>query len=157
MADESEKLIRMLPKKQNRLSQLILICLLLLATNVQAQSNSKKQTTDEQDVRQALGKLVEGFNSRDAKAVLSSFAEDTYIINPTRGVGNYKDLSGGLAKAYSLSRENPYKVLINVEEIQTSGDLPFIRLLWLRERNSDKKILSRNKDLEIWQRQKEEG
>lgn len=137
----------------SRLS-LILVYLLLLGIGVQAQKIAVKQTKDAEDVRAALGKLLDGFNNRDAKAVLSSFSEDVYIINPTRGAGDYKNLSEGLAKAYAVPTKNPYTVLINVEEVQASGDLAFVRLMWLRERNSDKAIISKEKDLEIWRRQK---
>ena len=133
----------------------VLGCLMLLTTNAEAQKDSVKQAKDVEKVKSALDKLVDAFNKRDAKAVISFFAEDAYIINPTRGAGDLKGLSDSLEKEYAAPPEIPYTVLTNVEEIQVSDDLAFARVIWLRERNSDKQIISKEKDIEIWQRQKD--
>ncbi|HEX8288888.1 MAG TPA: serine hydrolase [Pyrinomonadaceae bacterium] len=134
-----------------RVCQLILLSLLLSGGFVAAQKDADNQSVRE--VRSAVEKLAAGFNNRDAEAVVSSFASDAYIINPTRGTAHFKDLSEGVTKAYAAPGKNPYTVLIEIEEIQTSGDWAFVRLLWLRERNTDKQIISKEKDLEIWRKQ----
>ncbi|HEY8560811.1 MAG TPA: DUF4440 domain-containing protein [Pyrinomonadaceae bacterium] len=159
MLKPEREIVPLRTTKGNRLfhSTLVLICLLLAVFNLRAQSGPAGLMNEAEAVRAALFKLVDGFNKRDAKAVLSSFTEDAYIVNPTRGVGDYKNLTESLTKAYAVPAKNTFAILIRVEEIQTAGDLAFVRLVWLRERNSDKAIISREKDLEIWRRERDGG
>lgn len=144
-------------RQQQSLKGIFLICLtglFLPALSIQAQNVQTKKMNDAENVRAALARLLDGFNNRDPEIVISSFTdtEDSFILNPTRGIGTYQNLKAGLTKAYAVPTKNPYEILINVEEIQTSGNVALVRLIWLRERHTDKAIVSKERDLEIWQR-----
>jgi polyisoprenoid-binding protein YceI/ketosteroid isomerase-like protein len=110
-------------------------------------------TTDGAAVRRAVEKLARDFNGRDARAVMSSFAADVVLVSPDRPDVDYKTMDEGFAKAYERPLATPYGVVTKIEEIGVSGDLAFVRLMWLREAKDDGRLLRREKDFEIWRRQ----
>lgn len=110
-------------------------------------------TTDEEAVRRAVEKLVRDFNARDAKAVMSNFDADVVLVSPSHPDVDYRTMDEGFAKAYEKPTATTYNVITKVEEIGVSGDLAFVRLIWLREATGDGRLLRREKDFEIWRRQ----
>lgn len=111
------------------------------------------RTEDEAAVLRAVEKLVRDFNARDAKAAMTNFAADVVLASPGRPEVGYETMAGGFAEAYAKPLETPYRVVTKVEEVEVSGDLAFVRLIWLREAKSDGRALRREKDFEIWRRQ----
>lgn len=125
---------------------------LLSCNSILAQKTSAADK-DAEKVLETFNSMVRAFNARDAKEAVSFFARDTLLVHPLRGEADYKAISDGFENAYKVPLENPYVILTDIEEIQVSGDMAFIRVIWSRESVSDKQILSGEKDLEIWQRQ----
>lgn len=112
-------------------------------------------TADEEAVRRAVEKLARDFNARDAKAVMSNFAADVVLVSPNHPDVDYKTMDEGFAKAYEKPPATPYGVVTKVEEVGVSGDLAFVRLIWLREAKDDGRLLRREKDFEIWRRHRD--
>lgn len=129
-----------------------MVLFLSVVNVVEAQKNSTSPK-DANDVRRAFNKLVAAFDARDAKTIVSFFAEDAIVISPLQPDADYKTVSEGFLKEYSVQPKETTTVKANIEEIQVSGNLAFVRMMWFVERQSDKQIISRLKDLEIWQRQ----
>lgn len=132
---------------------LFFIFIFLTAHSALAQKQSATDK-DVEKVREAFNSLVRAFNARDAKQAVSYFASDLLLVHPLRGAADYRTVSEGFEKAFSKPFENPYTILTDIEEIQVSGDMAFIRVIWSRENVSDKQILTGEKDIEIWLRQK---
>lgn len=123
-------------------------------TTVQtAGQTPSRGATDDEAVRRAVEKLARDFNARDAKAVMSNFDADVLLVSPHHPDVDYKTMDEGFAKAYGKPPETPYRVITKIEEVGVSGDLAFVRLMWLREAKDDKRLLRREKDFEIWRRQ----
>jgi len=133
----------------------LLICQIFLFLLVNGTAAQKTLTTgkDVETVRETFSRMVRAFNARDAKTAISYFAPDALLIHPVRGEADYKTISESFEKAYQTPPETPFKILTNIEEIQVSGDLAFVRVVWEREKTDDKQILSGEKDFEIWKRQ----
>jgi ketosteroid isomerase-like protein/dienelactone hydrolase len=121
--------------------------------NTNAADALKRLEGGEEDVRRAVEKLARDFNARDAKSVMSNFAADVLLVSPNRPDVDYKTMDEGFARAYEKPPETPYRVVTKVEEVGVSGDLAFVRLMWLREAKDDRRLLRREKDFEIWRRQ----
>lgn len=110
---------------------------------------------DEEAVRRAVEKLARDFNARDVKAVMSNFADDVMLASAHHPDVDYKSMEEGFARAYAKPPATPYEVVTKVEEVEVSGSLAFVRLIWLREAEEDGRVLRREKDFEIWLRQKD--
>jgi len=76
-------------------------------------------------------------------------------VSPRKGQpdADFNQTQENYRKLFAKPPEFPITIFYKIEEIKVSGDLVFIRMMWFVERDSDKQILSRLKDLEIWQRQ----
>jgi uncharacterized protein (TIGR02246 family) len=144
-------------KQPLKFSSIILLfnLIFLFAYNSVVAQNKSATDKEVEKVREAFNSMVRGFNARDAKQAVSYFAEDLLLVHPLRGEADYKAVSEGFEKAFRTPLENPYTILTDIEEIQVSGDMAFIRVIWSRESVADKQILSGEKDVEIWQRQKD--
>lgn len=110
---------------------------------------------DEAAVRRAVEKLARDFNARDAKAVMSNFAADVLLVSTDHPDVDYKTMDEGFAAAYAKAPTATYNAVTKVEEVGVSGDLAFVRLLWLREAKADGRVLRREKDFEIWRKEKD--
>ncbi len=86
---------------------------------------------------------------------MSNFAADVVLVSPHHPEVDYKTMDEGFAKAYEKPLAKPYGVVTKIEEIGVSGDLAFVRLMWLREAKDDGRLLRREKDFEIWRRQRD--
>ena len=121
---------------------------------IKAQRISSAQAKDFAAVKKAFEKLVDAFDKRDGQAIVSNFAEDIVLVSPRHPDADYKTLSEGFPEIYAIPPKTPYTPRTIIEEIQVSGDLAFVRAIWIRESIPDKKILYKEKDIELWQRQK---
>jgi uncharacterized protein (TIGR02246 family) len=107
-------------------------------------------------VRRAFEKLVQSFNAKDAQAVMSSFAEDVILSYPERPDAGYREISEAFRKMFAPRPGVTETWAAEVEEIQVSGDMAFVRVTWTysaARKNPDRQVGSREKDLEIWRRQ----
>jgi len=132
----------------------IVVSAFIPTADVYSQGANSAQSKDVKAVRAAFEKLVRAFNERNAQAAVASFADDSVLVSPLSPDADYKTISEGFMKQLAAPPEVPFTIKVNVEEIQTSGDLAFVRVTWTRERNSDKEIIAGEKDFEIWRRQK---
>lgn len=133
---------------------LCLLVVLLAQAPLPANGQARApRTSDEDDVRRAVEKLARDFNARDARAVMSNFSDDVLLASPEHPDVGHQTMRDGFAAAYAKSPSAPYRVVVKFEEVETSGELAVVRLLWLREAKDGGRILRREKDVEIWRRQ----
>ena len=130
-----------------------LLLVLRLATIAVAQPSSSS-AKELNAVRQAFNQLVAAFNAHDAHAAVAYFADDIVLVSPVHPDLGYQALKDEFTARYATQPPTSFTAKANIEEIQVAGDLAFIRVVWSRERNSDHAILSGEKDIESWQRQK---
>lgn len=142
-------------RRPNICRMLVLLAALLASAAPRPCAGQSHATSaaEEEAVRRAVEKLARDFNARDAKAVMSNFAADVVLAAPNRPDVDYRTMDEGFAKAYEKPLATPYRVVTEVEEVGVSGDMAFVRLLWLRESKADGRLLRREKDFEIWRRQ----
>jgi ketosteroid isomerase-like protein len=108
---------------------------------------------DTNAVKAALEKLLGAYNRRDLEAAMAAYAPDSLLSYPGTPDSGNAQARAAYARRFAAAPPSPVTISFRLEELQTSGDLAFARLLWLVERDSDKKTLSRHKDLEVWKRQ----
>jgi ketosteroid isomerase-like protein len=84
---------------------------------------------------------------------MAAYAPDSLLSYPGAPDSDYRHARASYARRFAEPPPFPVTISFRLEELQTSGDLAFARLLWLVERDSDKKRLSTHKDLEVWKRQ----
>lgn len=139
--------------KKYWLTNLGVLLFLVSATVAEAQKTSAWVNAPS-EVQQAFNQLVAAYNARDAKAIVSFLAADAVLVSPLHPDYDFRMFNEDLTKRYATPANEPFTVKGTVEEIQVSGNLAFVRAVWSHERISDHSILAGEKDVAMWQRQK---
>jgi uncharacterized protein (TIGR02246 family) len=111
--------------------------------------------TSREAVTRAFEGLVRARNARDLEAVMSFFTKDALLSYPGLPDAGFDALHEIFRKNYA-NPDVQGRCSAEVEEVQVSGDLAFVRAVWtadLEQKSTGRQIRMRDKDLEIWRRQ----
>jgi ketosteroid isomerase-like protein len=130
------------------------VLLFLVSANVAEAQKTSASVNTASEVQQTFNQLVAASNARDAKAIVSFLAADVVLVSPLHSDYDLKMFNEDLTKRYAAPANEPFTVKGTVEEIQVSGNLAFVRAVWSHERISDHSILAGEKEVAMWERQK---
>jgi uncharacterized protein (TIGR02246 family) len=136
----------------------LLLCLLLLPVYSAGQSKSKAEPSSEADaaaIRSALENWLKASNSRDAEGMGKVWAADAVASVPGQIDADFNAIRAGEKNAATRT-DISRTMSLEIEEIQVSGDLGFVRDTWTfttKWTRTGEVTRAKLRGVEIWRRQ----